>query len=249
MPTKNQTKQSESTKTVTKRMTKKTKQVDESLNVAPVEALNVAPVEALNVVPVESPNVVPVESVNATNHQSQDTTSKSIRKAGRTLLIKSSPGSTINSSQFDSLEGLTNKAETKSSGSFFLTFDNVTNAVSAFSKLRAEASTYRVKFSYYRIFFTMDGLTDLTDYNQIKKELCAHVENQTGSNVLYCKFYCKDKKYLGCGDFTIDTLSGMNKLLAKENNNKEYSFGSYKGTFYRYNGKKDKTNNQSITTN
>jgi hypothetical protein len=182
---------------------------------------------------------------NVKAYSEDDKNKKSVKKAGRTLLVKSASGSTIDDTVFDSLEGLTNKAETKSTNSFFLTFDNVGNAVKAFRKLRADSTTYRVKFSYYRIFFTMDGLTDSTDYNQVKKELMDHVGKQIASSVLYCKFYRKDNKYLGCGDFTIDTLTGMNTLLAKDGSNKEYSFGSFKGTFYRYNGKKGKTFEQS----
>lgn len=188
---------------------------------------------------------VKVQSVS-----SNESSKKPVRKAGRTLLVKSATGSTIDGTAFDSLDGLTNKSETKSTNSFFLTFDNVSNAVNAFHKLRtlgSEVPTYRVKFSYYRIFFTMDGLTDSTDYNQVKKELTEWVANQTSSSVLYCKFYRKDNKYLGCGDFTIDTLSGMNTLLSKDGGLKDYSFGSYKGTFYRFNGKKVKTEN--VATN
>jgi hypothetical protein len=233
MPAKNQTKtkQSESAKTEKsvklEKPTKKTTKVEAT--------------------PVKE-EVKQTEQVEA-NFKAQsddDKTRKSVKKAGRTLLVKSASSSAIDGTVFDSLEGLTDKAETKSTNSFFLTFDNVGNAVNAFRKLRADSNTYRVKFSYYRIFFTMDGLTDSTDYNQVKKELTDYVSKHTSSNVLYCKFYRKDSKFLGCGDFTIDTLTGMNTLLSKDGGNKEYSFGSFKGTFYRYNGKKGKTTEQSV---
>lgn len=174
------------------------------------------------------------------NKQTEQTVStdndKSVRKAGRTLLVKSVSNSYIDNTLFDNLEGLVNKVETKLTKSYFLTFSTIDNAVEAFNKLRNN-STFRVKFSYYRIFFTMDGLTDTTDYNQVKKELIEYVDKRTASSVLYCKFYRKNNKFIGCGDFTIDTLTGMNTLLAKDGN-KEYSFGSFKGSFYRYNGKK-----------
>jgi len=182
---------------------------------------------------------------NVKTQSDEDKSKKSVKKAGRTLLVKSATDSAIDGAMFDSLEGLTDQSETKSTNSFFLTFNNVGNAVNAFRKLRVDSTTYRVKFSYYRIFFTMDGLTDSTDYNQVKKDLSDYVSKQTLSNVLYCKFYRKDNKFLGCGDLTIDTLTGMNTLLAKEGGNKDYSFGSFKGTFYRYNGKKEKTFDQS----
>ena len=161
----------------------------------------------------------------------------SVRKAGRTLLVKSASNHAIDPIIFDYLEGLITRSETKSTNTYFLTFDNVSNAAKAFNKFRID-STIRVKFSYYRIFFTIDGLTESTDYNQVKKEFIEYVDKKTDSSVLYCKFYRKNNKFIGCGDFTIDTLTGMNTLLAKNSSNKEYSFGSFKGIFYRYNGKR-----------
>ncbi len=175
-------------------------------------------------------------------------TKKSVRKAGRTLLVKSASGNAINSSVFEGLEGLKSKSETKSSSSYFLTFDTVSNAVNAYRKLRAESSDYRVKYSYYRIFFTMNGLTESSDYNQVKQSLVDWVGKNTGASVLYCKLYRQETKYLGCGDFTIDTLDGMNTLLSKEGGLKEFTVGSLSGTFYRYNGKKDKSEDKQEST-
>jgi len=176
------------------------------------------------------------------------------KKAGRTLLVKSLSGNQINSSVFNSFEGLTNTSETKTSNSYFLTFDTVQHATTAYQKLCTE-SDYRVKYSYYRIFFTMNGLTDTTDYNQIKKEFTEYItkntSNSTNTNsitsVLYCKFYRKESSYIGCGDFTIDTLNGMTMLLSKETGLKDFSFGSYSGTFFRFNGKKDKSTHNNMT--
>ena len=37
------------------------------------------------------------------------------------------------------------------------------------------------------------------------------------------KLYKKDNKYMGCGDFTIDTLEGMNKLVSKESTIKDFT--------------------------
>lgn len=162
-------------------------------------------------------------------------------RAGRTLLVKPLSGASINSSTFNSLSGLLNKVETKSSGSYFLTFNNIENATLAFNKLSGN-STFNVKYSYYRVFFTINGLTDTSDYTLVKNDFIKLVEQQTNSNVLYCKLYRKDNKFIGCGDFTIDTLDGMNALLNKEGGTKNYSFGSFNGSFYRYNndGRKDK---------
>lgn len=164
---------------------------------------------------------------------SQDVTH--VRKAGRTLLLKNPNGTTIS---YDTLEGLQHRSETKSSNSVFLTFDTVENSQSAYNKLSSEHSDVRVKFSYYRLFFTIEGMTDTTDYTAVKQELTNWVESKAFTTVLYCKFYRKDSKYLGCGDFTVDTLDGMNTLLNKDGGLKEFSFGQYKGTFYRFNNTK-----------
>ncbi len=244
MPTKNQTNQTEPTKTVKTAKTVKTVKTAKTAKTAKNDLVKLEPVH--EEVQYTDKVVETTESVQSESVQSEDKKDKkSVRKAGRTLLVKSSSGSTIDGTVFDSFEGLTNKAETKSTNSFFLTFDNISNAVKAFRKLRTESSTYRVKFSYYRIFFTINGLTDSSDYNQVKKELKEYVDNQTKSSVLYCKLYRKDNKFLGCGDLTIDTLTGMNTLLSKDGNNKEYSFGTFKGIFYRFNGKKDKSTEQT----
>jgi hypothetical protein len=163
---------------------------------------------------------------------------KTVRKSGRTLLVKTADN-TFDDKLLASFNGLVNKSESKASNSYFLTFDTVTNAESAYNKLRT-TTDYRVKYSYYRVFFTMSGLTDTTDYNTTKTELMSHVTKQSSANVLYCKFYRKDNKYLGCGDLTVDTLESLNALLSKDNGSNEYTLGNLSGSFYRYNNKKDK---------
>ena len=202
--------------------------------------------------PVETKTEKVVATVNVTEKaqtQGDDKQKKSVRKAGRTILVKSVSGGSIESSVFDSLTGLVSRSETKSSSSYFLTFDNVTNSVNAFRKLRTDSTDYKVKFSYYRVFFTVNGLTDSSDYNQVKQDIVNYVSDKTKSSVLYCKLYRKENKYLGCGDFTIDTIDGMNTLLAKEGGLKEFTVGQLTGTFYRYNGKKDKSEQQENATN
>jgi len=171
------------------------------------------------------------------------------RRAGRTLLVK---GPNITSSTFSGLQGLVNQAETKTTNSVFLTFDTSSNALAALRKLRTDHTDLRVKFSHYRIFFTISGLTDTSDYNAVKQELLTYVETKSGAQVLFCKLYRKDNHYLGCGDLTIDTLTGMNTLLSKDNGNKEYTINAngvtVTGTFYRYNTNKTQqhTQNQSV---
>ena len=181
------------------------------------------------------------EKVVKTEENTDDNSKKAVRKPGRTLLLKSASGSKLNSSVFTSLEGLKSHTETKSTSSYFLTFNTVSDAVNAYKKLRNESSDYRVKYSYYRVFFTMNGLTESSDYNQVKKDLMEHVTKTSDASVLYCKLYRQDTKFLGCGDFTIDTLDAMNTLLSKEGGLKDYTMGGLSGTFYRYNSKKEKS--------
>jgi len=182
---------------------------------------------------------------NSDNVHMDDAQQKSMRKAGRTILLKTVSVKSIDSTVFDALTGLISHSETKSSGSYFLTFDNVDNSLNAFNKLKADSTDYKVKFSYYRVFFTINGLTDSSDYNQVKQDMVTFVSDKTKTSVLYCKFYRKENKFLGCGDFTIDTIDGMNTLLSKDGGIKDYTIGQLSGTFYRYNGKKDKSQEQS----
>lgn len=188
------------------------------------------------------------EKVVKSEEYTNDKSKKAVRKPGRTLLLKSASGGKLNSSVFTSLEGLKSHTETKSTSSYFLTFNTVTDAVNAYKKLRSESSDYHVKYSYYRVFFTMNGLTESSDYNQVKKDLMEHVSKISGTSVLYCKLYRQDTKFLGCGDFTIDTLDAMNTLLSKEGGLKDFTLGSLSGTFYRYNSKKEKSDDHLETS-
>ena len=172
-------------------------------------------------------------------HKTQQETSQ---RAGRTILVKTNTGM-VDNKYFENLVGLQNKAETKTTSSVFLTFDTIANATDAM-KVLEQHNNIRVKYSYYRIFFTMSGLTDTSDYNTVKNSLIQHVETSTNSSVLFCKLYRKDTKYLGCGDFTIDTLDGMNKLLAKDSALKQYTLDKLTGSFYRYNTNKVNSNSE-----
>jgi hypothetical protein len=163
---------------------------------------------------------------------------KTSRKSGRTLLVKT-PDNTFDEQLLNSLSGLVNKTDSKASKSYFLTFDTITNAEIAYTKLRT-TTDYRVKYSYYRAFFIMNGLTDTSDYNDVKKEMTDYVYNNFSTNVLYCKFYRKDNKYLGCGDLTVDTLDSLSALLSKDKETTEHLFGKFSVTFYRFNNRKDK---------
>jgi hypothetical protein len=159
---------------------------------------------------------------------------KTVKKSGRTLLVTVAESS-LPLEHTNNLTGLVNKVVTKTGKSMFLMFDTIENAVSGFRKLRSLGTDYRVKFSYYRVFFKLSGLTDTTDYNTIKSQLTDAVEAESNSSVLYCKFYKKDNKYMGCGDLTLDSMEGMNKLVALKEG---LTVDSHVGNFYRFNNTK-----------
>jgi hypothetical protein len=217
-----------------KKQAKKQSQESQALvqeNAQPVEQVVAQPVEQVVAQPVEQ--VVAQDTkpqlVFQVSSEQQNQRRRNARKAGRTLLVRGTQS-------FDKLVGLQNRSDTKTTNSSFLTFDTVENALAAYKQLRTD-SNVRVKFSYYRVFFTVDGLTDTSDYTQVKSGLVQWVESNASTQVLYCKLYRKDSKYLGCGDFTVDTLNGLNRLLSKDGGLKQFSFGNLSGTFYRYNNK------------
>lgn len=176
--------------------------------------------------------------------KAQDSTNKKkfMRKAGKTLLIKAKEGSTVKPEWFNSLDGLVENgvAQTSKTGAYFLTFNDVDKSLNALKTLRKEHDhDLMVKFAHYRVFFTMDGLTEETDYNTIKQAHVEFVQNNTNSEVLYYKLY-RNQKYLGCGDLTIDTKDALDKLLNKDEH-KEFDLGNGQtGVFYRYNRKGNK---------
>jgi hypothetical protein len=165
---------------------------------------------------------------------------KVVRKIGRTILVKVlNDISTFDIKILDELEGLINKTDFNNNKTLFLTFDTNDNSFNALKKLRINSyGKYLVRFSYYKLFFTIIGLTDKSDYNTVKKGLIEFINKNSNIQVLYCKFYCKDHKYLGCGDLTVDTLEGMNKLLSKTDGFKEFTFDNLSGIFYKFNNKK-----------
>ena len=158
------------------------------------------------------------------------------QKGGRTILVKPIDDNILEDTLFDNLDGLKNKAEIKSSKSIFLTFDTLANSTLALEKLKEKSNNkFLVKYSYYRIFFTMNGLNDATDYKEIKQKFVEYINSKVDANIVYCKFYRKNDKYLGCGNFTLDTIDSMKTLLLKDGGLKNFSFDGLTGTFYRYN--------------
>lgn len=209
-------------RTITKRKTKTTLKTEESM-----QTVEVAPVVTVS-------DVI----TSATPQLDQTEKKKSVRKAGRTLLVHSLNNGIINDKAFEDLAGLVSRTETKSTRSYFLVFDTIENAVSSFRKLRQDFNDLKVKFSYYRVFFKIEGLTNETDYSKAKIELNDYVSQRSGASVLYCKLYNKNGSFIGSGDLTVDTLEGMNALINRENSGNTFTFGGYSGTFYRFNTKK-----------
>jgi hypothetical protein len=161
-----------------------------------------------------------------------NTTKKVIRKAGRTIIVRSN-----NSFSTEGLVGLLQNIDLHN-GKYFLIFDTIENSKNAFKTLKSNVNL-SVRFAYYRVFFTMNGINTNSDYSDLKKHHMDWLTQNSGAQVLYYKQYMKDNKYLGCGDFTVDTKESMDKLLDKDGL-KNYSFDSYSGTYYRYNKKTDK---------
>jgi len=155
-----------------------------------------------------------------------------LHKPSRTLVINSE--SDITTKEF---VGLISYIKSNNN-SHFLVFDNTDNSKDAFSILKN--LNQRVRFAYYRIFFTMTGIDNNESYNDIKEQHIQWITSNSNAQVLYYKQYRNGGKYLGCGDFTVDTKESMDKLLDKDTL-KNYKFEKYSGINYRYNKKNDKS--------
>jgi hypothetical protein len=223
-------------KKTTSTETKSTKKVDEESKLAQ-ETMETTKPNDMN----ES-----IETTDPTDNT--DPNKKMVRKAGRTLLVSPTNNTGKSETIFSKLTGLSTNHSTDN-GSFFLTFDTVQNALDSFSYLRQNHPEIRVKFARYQIFFTISGLNSSSDYSVVKQNITNFVEKEAGANVLYFKLYRKGDKYLGCGDFTIDTKDAMDKLLKKEGSLKNYTIGDLTGTFYRYNKTKQNQNNEDFEHN
>lgn len=180
-----------------------------------------------------------------TENRTGDNKSELLVKPGRTLLVKSSDDSDLTTHDFTNLVGLLNKVLTKTGNAYFLNFDTVENSTRALLSL---SEKYNVKYSYYRVFFTLDNMDSTFDFNDFRTKLSELVASKDGL-VLYTKVYRKDTKNLNCGYITVDTIDTMNLLLNKESGNKEFSVNNMNGTFYRFNNNKSQTNNTNISYN
>jgi hypothetical protein len=162
------------------------------------------------------------------------------KKYGRTLLFKAVNNFNLTNDFFTQFEGVVSCTQSKTSGTFFVLFDTFENAAKSCAEA-ADSKDVLVKYSYYRVFFTMNGLNNESDYNQVKESFVQYLEQTTKSNVLFFKLYRKNNQYIGCGDFTLDTLDGMNVLLDKNTGLKSYVLNDLSGKFFRYNATKNRS--------
>jgi hypothetical protein len=170
-----------------------------------------------------------------------------VRKAGKTLLVKVLSDS-FNTSVL-SFKGLQSSHHSEGSQSYFLTFGDVKQSLSALRELRKNhGDSVRVKFAYYRIFFEMENLTDDMEYNTVKTQHRDMVQEKTGSSVLYYKLYRKNNSYIGCGDMTIDTKEAFDQLM-REDKMKHFTLASgVSGIHYRYRSSKPTQEQVTATT-
>lgn len=156
---------------------------------------------------------------------------KMIKRPGKTLIVK-----TDQEFSTDKLVGLV-QHNSVADNKHFLVFDNVENSKKAFKIIKSDYNL-SVRYAYYKLYFTITGINDTSDYSLIKKNHMAWLTN-LGTNVLYYKLYKKDDKLIGCGDFTIDSKEDMDKLIG-DNGCKTFLFDTYSGSFYRYTKKDSK---------
>lgn len=164
---------------------------------------------------------------------------KMIRKPSRTLIVKSD--SDMSTTEFVGLL----KTIKSENNSYFFTFDTLENSKMAFKTLKS--GNKMVRFGYYKVFFTMNGIDENDSYNDLKEQHTQWITTYGNAQVLYYKQYRNGGKFLGCGDYTVDTKESMDKLLDKEGL-KNYSFGKYSGVNYRYNRKNDRTEEKHTTS-
>jgi len=134
-----------------------------------------------------------------------DNETKAKRKEGRTILISNDENIDAN---FTGIEDI----HTTNNGSRFIVFDTLENSVNAYTLLKEK--NIKVKYSYYKLFFRIKNLdTENCEYNVLKETITKLLNEELGINILYFKFYTKNKQIMGSGDLTTDTKSSFDKLI------------------------------------
>ncbi|ADO67242.1 hypothetical protein crov209 [Cafeteria roenbergensis virus] len=168
------------------------------------------------------------------------------RKMGKTLLVNSQHNSDtqIDASYFNNtnLTGLVKT--TYKDGKFFLLFGDYLQAKDALNKLKKEFN-YFVKFVHYNIFFKCSQLVNETptkdfEHTTFKEAMRKLVQEKTNGHVLYApRLYLTSdkKKYVGCGNITVDTKECEEELLNRDGSLKFSKIGEnnrFEVAFYRF---------------
>lgn len=150
----------------------------------------------------------------------EETISK--KREGKTLLISNEEKIDIN---YEGIEDV----HTTNNGSRFIVFNSLENAKFAYESLIEK--NVKVKYSYYKLFFRLKNIDFAnTDYNTLKTKI-HNILKEKNIEVLYFKFYTKNKMLLGSGDLTTDTKVSFDALI----NLNEIKFDESSNiTFYRF---------------
>jgi hypothetical protein len=162
-------------------------------------------------------------------------------KAGRTLLVKPTT-ETFDKSIFETFPGYKSVYHTEKSNTYFVMYSTPQEALSALKGIKNKyVHDVRIKFSHYRVFFKIEGLTSSSDYNSVKA-LHTKLVSDKDCNVLYYRLYRKDNKFIGCGDFTVDTKEAFDSLMNADGLKNFSLDDTIKGVHYRY--KKNENENE-----
>jgi len=127
-------------------------------------------------------------------------------KESRTLLVNNFP-----ENYNPEFSGLKSYYVTKNN-LYFLVFNDLNSSTSAFNMIKE--SNYNVKHAYYKLFFRFQNVDlETIKYDDLKKEITDKLMEIHNISVLYFKFYIRNNKFIGTGDFTIDWKEDMDKLL------------------------------------
>lgn len=189
------------------------------------------------------------------NNKYQHYNKKPVLKHGRTLLIKSNDTKKLENINTDDLVGFIKASDIVKDTLRFLTFDNSENAYISLKILKRNPE-FTIRFGYYKVFFIISGLTDESNYTEVKFDLIRNIKSKIpDANILYCKFYNTNGKYSGSGDLTVDTVDTMMKLIDKDDSAQSFCFNDIKGAFFRFNNNnnnkknKNENNNTNVETN
>jgi hypothetical protein len=175
------------------------------------------------------------------NDSPQEIKQKSSTKIGKTLLVKAlSESFDLDTLDFDKFQGMVSQNVSQSSNTIFLVFESTSYALAANTQLKSKMNyknDFFVKFPRYSIFFTLEGLNEDYSYDDVRKEHIKFIQDNTNAKVFNYKLYRKSNAFIGCGEVSIDLKDGMDKLIDKNGELKNYSLDSGKltGIFYRFN--------------